>query len=168
MTGVRRVARQFWTLLDSENVRLFVWPYYLSLLAWGIYAAAWADAITIVEPEMGHITYVAWIWAHLIGTVSVMTGLVLREGGKTLNEMTAVSLFRDWMGLWLQLGGHVCMGLVLILYETSGIRGAYFGQGVYSLFLVPPYIIGCTFLSLQTGRKLWRAETLNRRLGTDR
>jgi len=165
---MRRVARQFWTLLDSENVRLFVWPYYIALLAWGIYAAAWADAISIVEPEMGHVAYVAWVWAHIVGTLSVMSGLLLREGGKTLAEMTTVALFRDWMGLWLQLGGHFCMGLVLSLYEVAGFRGAYFGQGVYSLALVPPFIIGCTFLCLQAGRKLVRAEMLNRRLGVDR
>lgn len=154
----------FWSLLDSENVRLFVWPYYMSLLTWGIYAAVWAQGITIVEPEMGHTVYVAWVWAHITGTLSVMIGLLLREGGKTLAEMTTFMLFRDWVGLWMQLGGHFCMGLVLIAYEVSGVRGAYFGQGVYSLFLVPPYIIGCTFLCLQTGRKLWRAEALNRRI----
>ena len=168
MTGVRRVARQFWTLLDSENVRLFVWPYYLFLLAWGIYAAVWADVIGIVEPEMGHVAYVSWVWAHIVGTLSVMAGLLLREGGKTLAEMNTVALFRDWMGLWLQLGGHFCMCMVLVLYEVSGIRGSYFGQAIYSQFLVPPFIIGCTFLCLQTGRKLYRAEMLNRRLGTDR
>lgn len=154
----------FWSLLDSENVRLFVWPYYMSLLMWGLYAAFWAQGISIVEPEMGHTAYVAWVWAHILGTLSVMIGLLLREGGKTLAEMTTLMLFRDWMGLWLQLGGHVCMGLVLIAYEFSGIRGAYFGQGVYSLFLVPPYIIGCVFLTMQTGRKLWRAEALHRRI----
>jgi hypothetical protein len=160
----RRAWSSFWALLDSENVRLFVWPYYMALLLWGLYAAFWAQGISIVEPEMGHTVYVAWVWAHILGCSSVILGLIMREGGKTLAEMSTAMLFRDWMGLWLQLGGHACMCLVLIAYESSGIKGAYFGQGVYSLFLVPPFIIGCTFLTLQTVRKLLRAEALHRRI----
>lgn len=159
---VQSAWTRFWELLDSETVRLFVWPYYIELLVWGVYATVVAQPISIVEPVMGHAFYNFWVWTQIPATLFVLLGLTMRHGGKPVAEMGPVLLFRDWLGLWLQLGGHVCMGLMLAAYEYSGIRGAYWGQGAFSLFLVPAYVLGCLFLALQTGRKLWHGEQLHR------
>lgn len=153
----------FWELLDSETVRLFVWPFYMGLLSWGIYATFWAQPIAFVEDVMGHAFYNLWVWTCIAGTLSVMLGLALRHGGKSVLQMTAPMLMSDYIGLWMQLGGHTCMGFVLLAFETSAVKGAYFGQSVFSVFVIAPYVLGCFFLALQTARKLWHGERLHRK-----
>lgn len=162
---LRRLAGQFWHILDSESVRLFVWPYYLALLAWAVYAAAWAQPIAFVEAVMGHTFWNLWVWIQIPGTLSVMIGLGLRHGGKPVAQMSAPALFSDYLGLWMQLGGHLCMGFVLAAYEIAAVQGAYWGQATFSIFVVAPFVLGCIFLALGTGRKLWYAEHLYRRNG---
>jgi hypothetical protein len=149
-------------LLDSETVRLFVWPYYVALLIWGVYGTFFAAPSVLVEPVMGHLAYNLWIWMNIGGTSFVLIGLILRHGGKPIAEMNTPQLFTDYLGLWMQFGGHVCMGLVLFTYEYAGIVGAYWGQAAFTLFIIPPYVGGCMLLSLQTARKLWHAEKLHR------
>lgn len=158
---VKHAVARFWELLDSESVRLFVWPFYAGLLCWGIYGTFFSAPIQIVYPVMGKLLYNAWVWINIPGTVSVMVGLALRHGGKPIAEMTGPMLFSDYMGLWLQLGGHMCMFFALLAYEVSAVRGVYWGYAAFSIFALAPYVLGCFFLALQTARKLWRGETLH-------
>jgi hypothetical protein len=160
---IQRALSRFWELLDSESVRLFVWPYYLALLAWGLYAAFFAQPISLIEPTMGHLFYRIWCWVQIPGTLFVLVGLVLRHGGKPIAQMGPVLLFRDYLGLWMQMGGHACMGLVLLAFEVAAVKGAYWGQATFSVFAIAPYVLGCVFLTIQTGRKLWLGEKLHRR-----
>lgn len=142
-------------------MRLFVWPFYLGLLCWGIYGTFFSAPIPIVYPVMGNLLYSAWVWINIPGTLSVMIGLAMRHGGKPIAQMTAPMLFRDYMGLWLQLGGHMCMFFALLAYELAAVRGAYWGYAAFSIFALAPYVLGCFFLALQTARKLWRGESLH-------
>lgn len=158
---VERAVTRFWELIDSETVRLFVWPFYFGLLCWGIYGTFFAAPIQFVYPVMGETLYNVWVWIHIPGTLAVLVGLILRHGGTPLAQMTTPMLFRDYMGLWMQLGGHVCMFFALLTYELSAIRGAYWGFAAFSIFALAPYVLGCLFLAIQTGRKLWRGETLH-------
>lgn len=160
----RRFVAWFTMMLDSENVRLFVWPYYSSLLAWGIYASIWAWPLSIVEPVMGPLVYQAWLWLFIPGTLFVMVGLGLRRGDKPISEMGTALLFTDYLGLWMQLGGHTCMGLLLAAYEVSIVRGGYWREPLFSFFAIAPYVLGCMFLALQAGRKLRHGEKLHRQL----
>jgi hypothetical protein len=161
---LRRAARRFWELLDSETVRLFVWPFYAGLLAWGIYAAFWAEPPTLIQETMGGTIYVVWNTCTIIGTLAVMAGLVLRHGGAPIGQITNPQAERDYLGLILQTGGHATMFLVLLAYEVAGVTGAYWGQGAFSLFAIGPYVIGCLFLALQTFRKLVLIEKVHRRV----
>lgn len=151
---VARAIGRFWDLLDSETVRLFVWPFYIALFGAGVYLTFCAQTISIVEPVMGHVFYNLWVWLHIPGTLFVLVGLVMRHGGKPLHEMGAVLLFTDYLGLWMQTAGHCCMGLLLAAYEISVVKGGFWGQPLYSLFALAPYVLGCVFLALQTGRKI--------------
>lgn len=158
---VRQVRTTFDSMLDSETVRLFVWPFYLGLLAWGVYASIWAWPLSIVEAVMGRSLYLAWLWMHIPGTLFVMIGLALRHGGKPLDEMGPILLFSDYLGLYMQRGGHICMGLLLFMYEVSVVKGGYWGQPLYSFFVIAPYVLGCGFLALQTHRKIKRGKLLH-------
>lgn len=160
--AARSTGKAFTKMLDSENVRLFVWPYYISLLAWGVYATIWAWPINVVEPVMGRTAYLIWVWMFIPGTLFVMIGLVLRHGGKPIAEMGPVLLFSDYLGLWMQLGGHACMGLLLFAYEVSIVKGGFWGQPLFSFFAIAPYVLGCVFLTAQTGRKLRYGVLLHR------
>lgn len=163
---VQNAVARFWVLLDSETVRLFVWPFYLALQAWAIYGIFFAAPIEFVQAVMGAFAYDLWLWMCLAGTSSVLTGLALRRGGTPVAQMSWPMLYRDYLGLWMQLGGHLCMFLVLAVYEVSAIRGAHWGQAAFSIFALAPYVLGCLFLALQTARKLWHGERLHRAIDT--
>lgn len=163
MTLVDKAVTWFWRQLDSESVRLFVWPFYFGLLCWGIYATIWAWPLSVVEPVMGHSVYLVWLWLHIPGTLFVMVGLILRHGGKPIDEMGPILLFGDYLGLHMQRGGHICMCLLLFMYEASIVAGSFWGQPLYSFFAIAPYVAGCAFLALQTHRKIRHGERSHRR-----
>lgn len=160
--ALKHAISRFWQLLDSETVRLFVWPFYFGLFCWGVYGSVWAQPLALVEDTMGHVFYDLWVWTCLAGTLTVLTGLAMRHGGKSITEMTGPMLLSDYIGLWMQVGGHICMGLVLFAFEVAAIDGSYFGEAVFSVFAIAPYTLGCAFLALQTLRKLWHGEKLHR------
>jgi hypothetical protein len=150
--ALRQAATSFFEQLDSESVRLFVWPYYIALLAWAIYATLAAQPITSVE--------IAEVWMTIPGTLFVMIGLVLHHGGKPIHEMSGPQLFKDYLGLWMQVGGHVCMFFVLLAFDITAIgiwsQATFVGHA--TVFILGPYVLGCVYLALQTIRKLWRPE----------
>lgn len=158
---VRRALVRFWALIDSESVRAFVVPYYLAFLTWGIYGSFFAAPITIVEPVMGHWVYDLWIWSCIAGPAAVMLGLAMGPVAGRLGRREDAA----YAGLWTQALGNAGVGLVLLAFEFSGIVGAYWGQAAFSLFIIPPYILGCFTLTLQALRKLWRIEVVQRELG---
>jgi hypothetical protein len=159
-----RITAIYRRMLDSESVRLFVWPFYLALLAWGIYSTIWAWPSSVIEPVMGHEVYVLWSWMFIPGTLFVLVGLALRHGGKPLDEMGPVLLFGDYLGLFMQRGGHVCMGLLLFMYEFSIVKGGFWGQPLFSFFAISPYVLGCYFLAHQAHRKIRSGEVLHRKV----
>jgi hypothetical protein len=161
---VKHAVARFWELLDSETVRLFVWPFYFGLLAWGIYAVFWAEPPALIRDALGPPAYNVWNWCIIVGTIAVMVGLILRHGGAPIGQLTNAQADRDYLGLILQTGGHACMFFVLLAYEVAGFQGAYWGQGAFSLFAIGPYVMGCFFLTVQTFRKLRRIERFHRKL----
>lgn len=161
---VRYAVARFWVLLDSETVRLFVWPFYSFLLLLGIYGLVWADRPLLIEATMSPQVYTAWNVFLICAALAVIAGLVLRHGGAPIGQLTNPQADRDYLGLILQTGGHATMCLDLLAYEIAGVQGTQWGQNVPSLFFVPPVIIGCLFLTVQTFRKLRRIERFHRKL----
>jgi hypothetical protein len=104
-----------------------------------VYGTFFSEPIDIIQPDMGHAAYDAWVWMHIVGTLAVMLGLVIPD---------------KKAGLVMQLGGNICMGCVLFAYELSSVTNSYWGRGTYSVFIVAPYVIGCLFLSATCVRKL--------------
>lgn len=158
---VKHALHRFLELLDSETVRLFVWPFYLGLLCWGIYGTFFSAPAQIVYPVMGDTLYDVWVWLHIPGPAAALIGLILRHGGTPLAEMTETMLLRDYMGLWMQLGGHLCVFLALLWFEVSAVQATDWGQSAFTIFAIGPYVLGALFLAVQTGRKLWAGEALH-------
>jgi hypothetical protein len=128
----------FVSLLDSEKVELFVWPYYIALMWWGFYGIFLGAPLTYVVDVMGPRFYDMWLWMHIQGTAEVMIGLTIKD---------------KYLGLWWQLGGNFSMGLVLLAYEIAAYIA--WGEAAYSFFAIAPYVVGCIFLSLIVVRKLY-------------
>lgn len=143
-------------LIDSDSVRPFIWLYYLPFLGWGLYGTFIAEPIALIINEMGALAYNLWVWAPIPATTVALFGLYLRHGGSAAEEINHALLRRDYLGLWMQFGGHACMGIVLMIYEVTGIAGAYWGQPVISIFLISSYLIGVMLLAAQCLRKIWR------------
>lgn len=166
---IRRVIDRFWALIDDDSVRPFIFLYYVPLLTFGLIAAV---LLPVVQP----IVLVAlWVWVQIPATVSAMAGLALRHGGTPVDEMNTPSR-RDWLGLIMQLGGHACMAVVLLAFELvaydvagevatalPGPLGLLCQWMIYfAMAAISSYVIGCTLLSLQVGRKIRRAMQLRR------
>jgi hypothetical protein len=164
---MENARRKFWALLDSESVRLFVWPYYIALLAFGVWALIHKWPYNVVETVMGPTVYHAWAFMHIPGTLFVMIGLAIRYHRYTISRMGKFLLFLDYLGLHLQRGGHACMAIILAMFETSMIVGYMHGIIIiqtYVIFLVSPYVLGCVFLTLQVHRKIVLGERLHRKI----
>lgn len=150
-------------MVDSESVRLFIWPYYFAFLAFGLYATIHGWPSNVVEPVMGNSTYLCWLWMHIPATLFVLIGLLLRHGGKPVHEMNAPLLFADFIGLYMQRGGHLAVFCLLSVYDFTVIRGGnFYGQAMYSFFILLPYTMGCLLLALQVHRKIHRGDLLHR------
>lgn len=132
---------RFWRWLTSGKVEPFVWVYYIALLWWGIYATAGLAPHGFVAHSLGSF-YGPWCWAQIPATISVMIGLLFNLSGPHLP------------GLCMQVGGHSCMFFVLLGYEVVDSP-----QKDFTFFAIGPYVLGCFFLTLTTGRlaiNTWR------------
>lgn len=133
--------KRFWSWLTSGSVDPFVWIYYIALLGWGIFASAGLAPHGFVEHSLGSF-YGPWCWIQIPATLSVMVGLLLNIPGPNVP------------GLCLQFAGHSCMFFVLLAYEVVD-----FPQKDFSFFGMGPYVLGCFFLMLTSGRtaiSIWR------------
>lgn len=148
----RRVRAALWKAILTEQVRPFVWLYYIALCVWGIYGTFFAAPATYVLPVMGQLVYDAWVWLQIVATLIVMCGLTLEDTAKSIR------LIRH--GVHLQTGGHACMFWVLLAYEVSAINATVWGEGTYSIFVISPYVVGCLLLTLQGIVKIVTAEQI--------
>lgn len=154
--GWRLLLTKLLALIDSDSVRPFIWLYYLPFLLWGFYGTFAAEPIALIVKQMGQIAYDVWVVAPIPATIICLFGLWMRHGGSPAEKITHNMLRRDYLGLWMQFGGHTCMAMVLAVFEITGIAGAYWGQPVISVFLISSYSFGVFILALQCLRKLWR------------
>lgn len=142
---VSTIKAAFWKAIRTDQVRPFVWVYYIALWIWGVYGTFFAAPVTYVEPVMGHRSYDLWIWLNIIGTTIVMAGLHLEDRAPHNQQL------HD-MAVRLQTAGHACMFFVLLAYEVSAIsvtEWGYAGPGTYGIFVVLPYVAGCLLLTAQ-------------------
>ena len=151
MRGVVSRSKQallkvFWSTVYTDKVRPFVWVYYAALLVWGIYGTFFSAPATFVQPVMGHIVYNLWAWLHIVGTLTVISGLWLEERTHTDDSHDSPL---ERVGVQLQGGGHACMFFVLLGYEVSAMTATDWGDGVYSIFVIWPYVLGCLMLCTQ-------------------
>jgi hypothetical protein len=147
-----KVKAALWKVITTDQVRPFVWVYYIALWIWGVYGTFFAAPATYVLPVMGQLVYDAWVWLQIIATSIVMCGLIIEDTAKSIR------LIRH--GIHLQTGGHGCMFFVLLGYEVSAIRVTAWGEGTYSIFVISPYVVGCLLLTLQGIVKIVAAEQI--------
>lgn len=141
----------------TDEVRPFVWVYYIALWIWGVYGTFFAAPPTYVKPVMGDLVYDLWVWLHIIATTIVMFGLSIESRAKPVIESVENAELRDDLrraAIRLQTGGHACMFFVLLAYELSAIYSSTWGEGTYSIFVISPYVVGCLMLAMQGAAKL--------------
>lgn len=161
MTGtLRRAWFRIRQWLNSDSVIPFVWVYYIWLFTFGILATVIFDPTGVVDRQLGRATYHGWVATCVMGTASVMLGLILRHGSTSVDSMTGRQLFSDWFGLWMQWGGHAGMFLVLLAFEIAGLSDPNQRLDPFVLFAIAPYVQGCFILWLTTSMKLTKAARL--------
>lgn len=150
----RALWMKFRQALKKDTVRLYVWPYYIATLAWGIYGTFFAAPNTVVGPVMGQTVYNAWVWTCIWAPSFVMLGMVLPKlAGCCMSRSKA-----RWLGECMQLGGNLGVGFVLAALEYTLIVGITWGTGSPLMFFTVPYVLGCIFLALRNALELVDAE----------
>ena len=134
-------------MLKSNSVRLYVWPYYIAITLWGIYGTFYAAPNATVAPVMGPTIYNAWIWLCIAAPLATMIGMLAPGHGK-----------QRYLGEGMQLGGNIGVGFVLTAFEYSALAGTPWGRGSFIVFVIPPYILGCTFLALRNALEIYETQ----------
>lgn len=145
----RPVRSRLLALLASDSVRQFIWLYYVCFLAWSIYGSFFAYPIVLIVDQMGQEVYDVWVWTPLVAAPVALAGLALRHGGSPADDIKGPLLRADFLGLWMQVGGHGCMFMVLAVYIGTAFYGAERGQPIISAICFLAYLIGVGFLTAQ-------------------
>ena len=150
LTYTRRPLRQWMRefILD-DSVRGFVWIFYISFFVWGAWGTFYAYPVDLIVRPMGVAVYDAWVWMPLLSMPTALGGLVLRHGGSPAEDIKGPLLRRDFLGLWMQVGGHGAMAITLAVYIGAAIIGAEHRQPIVSVFVFVPYLISVVILGWQ-------------------
>jgi hypothetical protein len=149
-----RIRDRVRSVLASDSVRNFIWIFYIGFLAWGLWGTFWAYPIDLIVKPMGQLVYNAWVWMPLLAMPTALGGLVLRHGGSPADEINGNLLRRDFLGLWMQVGGHVCMVVTLSVYIAAAIYGSEHRQPLISVFVFVPYLLSVVILAAQCVYKI--------------
>lgn len=136
-------------LLKSDSVRNLIWVYYFWFIVGSIHLAFFAYPIQLIVGPMGQVVYNAWAWMPLIAAPTALGGLALRHNGSPADEIHGRLLRQDFLGLWMQVGGHACMSIVLAVFIGTALYGAEPGQPTPSAYWLCAYLSGVSFLTAQ-------------------
>lgn len=145
----RRVRDRLRALLLSDSVRSFIWLYYFWFFASATDGTFRADPINLIVDPMGQGVYDAWVWSPLFATPLALGGLALRHGGSPADQIHGPLLRRDFLGLYMQVGGHAWMAVVLAVYAGTGFYGVEPHQPIPSVWWSCAFFMGASFLSVQ-------------------
>lgn len=151
----RRVRDILRALLASDSVRNFIWLYYFWFIAASVDLTFYSYPIKLIVDQMGQLIYNAWAWMPLIAAPVALTGLILRHGGSPAETIQGRLLRQDFLGLWMQVGGHSCMSVVLAVFIGTGWYGRAPHQPVPSVYWLSAYLMGVSFLAAQCLYKIW-------------
>lgn len=150
----RPIRNWFKELLRSDSVRTFVWGYYFWFIAGSIHLTFFSYPIKLISEPMGLWVYDAWAWMPLLAAPVALGGLALRHGGSPADNIRGPLLRKDFLGLWMQVGGHACMTVVLAVFIGTAIYGAEPGQPTPSAYWLAAYLMGVGFLTAQCVYKI--------------
>lgn len=150
----RPVRDRFRTFLLSDSVRNFIWVWYFWFFIGSTHGTFIAYPIKIIVDPMSLGVYDAWVWSPLLATPLALGGLALRHGGSPADQIDGLLLRRDFLGLWMQVGGHAWMAVVLAVYAGTGFYGAQPHQPIPSVWWSCAFLMGASFLSVQSLYKI--------------
>lgn len=150
----RPIRNWFKEILRSDSVRSFVWLYYFWFIVASIHLSFFSYPVSLIIEPMGQMVYDAWAWMPLLAAPVALGGLALRHGGSPADEIRGQLLRRDFLGLWMQVGGHACMTVVLAVFIGTGWYGAEPGQPTPSVYWLCAYLMGVAFLTAQCAYKI--------------
>lgn len=127
--GGRSAWKDLMEVIDSRTVRLFQVIMYFFFWLNGVYAAFFAEPLSVVDAAMGSASYAVWVWLNIICPIMVLGGCLM--AGRVRNgKLTR----RTANGLLLQVFGDLGMTFTLGAYWVSMLYSAWWGKGTSSLF----------------------------------
>jgi hypothetical protein len=114
-----RLKAWWFKVLRNESVRSFISPYCVVWLLFAVPATFVLPPIKTFSDIMGMDGYLFWVWAAIPANAAPIVGLAMRHGGQNITDMSVRLLFRDWMGLIMQILGHSVCFLLLVWFEVT-------------------------------------------------
>jgi hypothetical protein len=143
----RRLIDRFWSLVDSEDVGLFLYVFGVGFILAGAYGIVVADLqppLTLKGP-MSTMSVDIWYWLNILGPLVSLTGKSLR--GNFI-----------YTGMWLQLSGDITVTLALLAYVAGTVQVESWGKGAYGAFLGTAFCISAGLLVTRDLRRLRAVE----------
>lgn len=152
------------TRLDNDSVRAWVPPYCAVWLTWALLALTVFPPVPTIEPTMGPVAYLLWVWIAIPANLAPIAGLWMRHGGAAIKDMSTQLLFRDWMGLIFQATGHAVCFVLMVVFQVSAWLAvshytgpnAYAGMTLFCAVMLLPWTGGVALLCAQCIRKIQR------------
>lgn len=145
----RPVRDRLRELIRSDSVRNFIWLYYFWFIVGSLDLTFYSYPINLIVNPMGQWIYNAWAWMPLIAAPVALAGLWLRHGGSPADQIHGRLLRQDFLGLWMQIGGHACMTVVLGVFIVTAWIGRAPHQPIASAYWLMAYFMGVAFLTAQ-------------------
>lgn len=158
--------------LDEDSVRPWVPMYCTFWLTWAVLALSWLPPVSTISDAMGSVGYYGWVAMAIPGNLGPILGLWMRHGGSAIQGMSKPLLLRDWMGLFVQAGGHAVCHVLLVTFQISAWIAVvtydgpaiYAGMTLFCSFMLAPWTLGVLVLCAQCCRKIQRGIELERKL----
>lgn len=146
------VSARFWTLLDSESMRLYQALKYTAIFVMGVYMSVYT-APTSTHAAFGDIGTPVWIGMTLLCPALTLLGVHWARLGERRN----VAWANRYTGYWIQFSGDIGVAGLLFAYVVAVVQESW-SKGVFAAGLVFAIGIGSALLATRDIRKVIQAE----------
>ncbi|HEY9314646.1 hypothetical protein [Williamsia sp.] len=146
------ISGRFWTLLDSESMRLYQALKYTAIFVMGLYMSAYT-APTSTHSAFGDIGTPIWVSMTMICPALTLLGVHWSRLGRVIK----IDAANTYTGYWMQFAGDIGVAGLLLAYVVAVVQESW-SKGLFAAGVVFAVAIGCSLLAVRDIRKVIQAE----------
>lgn len=146
------VSARFWSLLDSESMRLYQALKYTAIFITGVYMSFYSAPAT-THDALGGIGTPIWIAMTMLCPALTLLGVHWAR----LGQRRQIKGANEYTGYWVQFAGDAGVAGLLLAYVVAVIQESW-SKGVFAAPLVLAIAVGSALLATRDIRKVVQAE----------